>query len=322
MWRALKNEMIRWAFGRPGKIVEERLPSIYEETQWQPERLTNRVRAVLGRLLNDRAYARLRYLNTFGRWPRLAAAVTYNEKILWRMLNDRNPLFPTLIDKHTARGVVAERGGARLLKQLYAVVDDPADLPYEQLPARFAFKPNHGSGWLLLVKDKTYWSRPQLEALSHKWLKQNYYHRAREWAYGCIRPRLLVEELLERDGDVGQDYKFYCFDGQPRVVHVDCDRFSARPTTNFYALPWQPLQVQDVFARGPARAAPPQLEDMLAHAAALSAGLDFVRVDLTLFEGRIVFGEFTLYPLAGVGRFNPDSFDEVLGQFWRLPQAL
>ncbi len=307
----------------PGEVAKENgLPITYEEAQWKPDHLTNRVRAGLGRLLNDRAYACLRYLNTFGRWPRLAAPVTYNEKILWRMLNDRNPFFPTLTDKYTARGVVAERGCAQLLKQVYAVAEDPADLPFEQLPARFAFKPNHGSGWLLLVKENSHWSRPQLEALGRRWLKQNYYHRTREWAYGCIRPRLLVEELLERDGDVGQDYKFYCFDGQPRVVHVDCDRFSARPTTNFYALPWQPLAVQDVYARGPEAAAPPQLDEMLAAVSALSAGLDFIRVDLTLFEGRIVFGEFTLYPLAGVGRFTPESFDAFLGGFWRLPQAV
>jgi hypothetical protein len=59
---------------------------------------------------------------------------------------------------------------------------------------------------------------------------------------------------------------------------------------------------------------------MLRHATELSAGFDFIRVDLFATERGIWFGEFTPYPGAGLSPFEPPEFDAELGSRWRLPR--
>lgn len=64
---------------------------------------------------------------------------------------------------------------------------------------------------------------------------------------------------------------------------------------------------------------PHNIELMFSLADRLGSGLDFVRVDMYNVGGRIVFGEFTNYPGAGLERFDPPEFDEILGRMWRVP---
>ena len=66
---------------------------------------------------------------------------------------------------------------------------------------------------------------------------------------------------------------------------------------------------------------PPQYEEMLEYATILSKGFPFVRVDLLYVNNRIYFGEMTFYPWAGLCKFNPDSFDYLLGSYLKLPAA-
>jgi hypothetical protein len=58
---------------------------------------------------------------------------------------------------------------------------------------------------------------------------------------------------------------------------------------------------------------------MLATAAKLGSGFDFIRVDLYNILGEVYFGEFTPYPGSGLCRFVPASFDTELGARWTLP---
>jgi len=50
---------------------------------------------------------------------------------------------------------------------------------------------------------------------------------------------------------------------------------------------------------------------------------DFVRIDLFNPEGEeIVFGEMTLAPGAGQGRFEPTRYDFELGSHWKIEQSV
>ena len=37
---------------------------------------------------------------------------------------------------------------------MYWVTKDPANIPFDELPQKFVVRPNHGSGWIVLVGDK------------------------------------------------------------------------------------------------------------------------------------------------------------------------
>ena len=64
---------------------------------------------------------------------------------------------------------------------------------------------------------------------------------------------------------------------------------------------------------------PAQLQTMIEYAETLSDGIDFVRVDLYDVARKIYFGELTNIPESALGKFMPQSWDGVFGDFWELP---
>ena len=126
---------------------------------------------------------------------------------------------------------------------------------------------------------------------------------------------LMIEELL-RDGypDGPLDYRFYCFDGKPKLVQVDDHPHSIN---TFYDLGWKKV---DLAYRPTFRPfeieRPSNFGEMCDVAAALSEGFSFVRVDLYNCAGRVVFGELTFTPASGVLRFKPQNWDMALGAMW------
>lgn len=64
---------------------------------------------------------------------------------------------------------------------------------------------------------------------------------------------------------------------------------------------------------------PCNLDEMIVLAEKLAVGIPFLRVDLYNVSGRIYFGELTLYPAGGFGRYTPDEWDDTLGKMLKLP---
>ena len=61
---------------------------------------------------------------------------------------------------------------------------------------------------------------------------------------------------------------------------------------------------------------PKNFEKMLELAEKLSDGFQQVRVDFYNIEGRIYFGEMTLYDSSGLDPFDPDEWDTIVGSWW------
>jgi hypothetical protein len=144
-----------------------------------------------------------------------------NEKIQWRKLYDRNPVYTLCADKYRVREYVRERVGEACLVPLLVVASDPHEVDFSRLPDRFVLKANHGCGWNEFV-----WSRERLDerasvARMDRWLRSNFYRRHREWQYKHIAPLILIEELLtDRHGALPVEYRFFCFDGAPATVRT------------------------------------------------------------------------------------------------------
>ncbi len=65
--------------------------------------------------LNDRTYLTLLFKARVGYWPDLDNPVTYNEKLQWIKLYDRNPFCSTLCDKYLVRSYVKDKIGEEYL---------------------------------------------------------------------------------------------------------------------------------------------------------------------------------------------------------------
>jgi hypothetical protein len=258
---------------------------------------------------------------------------SFNEKICWRKIYDRNRLFPRVSDKLAAREYVREILGteeaARLLIPLIHHTRDPGTLPFSTFPDAFAIKANHGSGMNILVLRRDDLDENRIVDQCQAWLRTSFGRYNHEWAYRKIRPSILVEALVAGPGGgPPTEYKLHMFSGKCHLIQVhECsawyDRYSlARgplPTVTNYSKTWNRSEMAWGHPPGPAQPAPPNLDEMLSIAARLSRPLDYVRVDFYLAASVIRLGELTLYHHSGRSRIRPVEFDFALGDKWTLP---
>ena len=274
----------------------------------------------------------------------------FNEKILYRMAFDRNPLFKILSDKIEVRKFVEDRVGVNLLTPVYTICDSPDQINWEKLPEEFVCKVSHGSGGLIGVyKDveiksalplnlkalswQRYWVNPErfipssAEAMLKKWLRSSYEWTpgcSPEWGYAGLHPRIIVEKLLMgQNSKIAKQIQLYVFDGKVGLIRsAGTNSYGAR-TMNYYSKEWQRLSIQLLGGSRSAQAEnfqpkPVNLAFMISVAEILGKGLDFVRVDLYDLGTDIRFGEMTLYPSAGEGCWMPSNFNFELGAHWKI----
>jgi TupA-like ATPgrasp len=258
------------------------------------------------------------YRTVHGKDLNIEAPKTFTEKLFCRMLSvsqHGDPTLTRLADKFLAREYVRAKVGNDHLVDLLWTGFDPAKIPFDNLPEKCVIKANHGSRMNIFLQGK-YDRRNVIETM-RRWLNTNYYYEDREYHYYDIKPRILIESHLDdgqKDGPL--DYRFWCFNGRPEVIHVNNHRRGINP---FYDLGWQKLSLRYALDRPDVDIPKPEnFESMLAIASKLSFGLDFVRLDLYNVHGRIYFGEFTFFPVAGRLRFVPDHWDLKLGRKWIL----
>lgn len=260
-----------------------------------------------------------RYARVHGKPLDLKNPQTFTEKLFYRMISwnrGHDPIFTKLSDKYAARAYVSSRVGENHLVNLWWHGNDPSAIPFDALPAEYVVKTNHGCGHVILVEGKA--DRIDIISKLSVWLKSNFYWAHREYQYYHIEPRGMIEEYLRNpDGSGPLNYKFWCFAGMPEVIHVSN---YAHDLNSFFDTQWNLL---DLYYREgvprPAIAKPPNFEQMLSIASRLSAGFDFVRVDLYNIAGKTYFGEMTFTPMAGDLRLRPDSWDSKLGEKWTVP---
>jgi hypothetical protein len=255
----------------------------------------------------------------------LKKPMSYNQKIVWKKLHDRNPQLTVTADKYKVRdhirNILGKEEANKILIPLYSVVRDPEHIPFDLLPDRFVVKPNNGSQMHIAVRGNKNVLKSEIIKKSKEWLTISYGLFHYEWAYRNIEPRIIVEKLLEtKSGRLPNDYKFYCFNGVCRMIRVSYNRFGNNVDSGYYDTQWNQLPIycpgytpsQERFEK------PESLSRMIDIAQKLSHGLDSVRIDLYDVEGEVYFGEFTHYEASGLSKYEPVSFDFDLGKYWEL----
>ncbi|PKM56573.1 MAG: glycosyl transferase, partial [Firmicutes bacterium HGW-Firmicutes-3] len=111
--------------------------------------------------LPDKFYIKLQYYLRTGKILKLNSAQSFNEKLQWLKLYDRNPLYTKLVDKYEVRKYIAEIIGEEYLIPLLGVWDRFEDIDFDKLPNQFVLKCTHDSGGIVICKD---FNRLDLEA--------------------------------------------------------------------------------------------------------------------------------------------------------------
>lgn len=276
---------------------------------------------VLLRSFPRRAFVR-RYKRIFRERPDVENPRTFNEKVLWVLINDKAEDKRGLVDKYAVREFVEDRLGSKgYVPQLFGAVASAEEIDGIDLPDEFVMKPSHLSNAIKFIKGRQGCDRNELKRLARSWLKRNYVREGGGLQYAIDCPRIIFEEFLQVKGGVPDDYKFFCFDGAVQFIQVDRDRFIHHKRGIYDAdLNLFLCQIGTYESLGRINR-PENYEDMVKIAGRLAEGFDFVRVDLYNIEGRIVFGEMTFTPGGGIERFVPHEWDLKFGSYWKLDMS-
>ena len=272
------------------------------------------------------------YRARFGRGLNLNCPITLNEKILWLKFNTywNNPLVKQCADKYLVRNYVREIGCASILNDLIAVYKSPEDIDWEQLPNEFVLKLNVGCGFNCIVPNKKAVRRDFVTNQVNSWLKKapKCYLGYSEMQYKDVNPLILVEKYLGGpNGELPEDYKFYCINGVCEMIMLCKDRQYDGHGAKFffYDRDWNQL-ANGLNDPSITEEKPINLDKAISYAEKLSKAFPFVRVDLYLIKNMIYFGELTFTPAAGMDvdhkliPFNSsEDLDHIYGRILRLP---
>ena len=275
---------------------------------------------------DDKKYIQYLWKNKMNYPLNLDNPKTYNEKLQWLKLYNHKPEYTIMVDKYLAKEYVANKIGKEHIIPTIGVWDNVDDIDFDSLPQQFVLKCTHDSGGLVICKDKANLNIFKAKNKLNKSLNTNFYLLGREWPYKDVRPRIIAEKfMVDESGYELKDYKFLCFDGEPKILYIATDRYNPNKETkfDFYDLEFNHLpfklghpnsrkQIQKPFG----------FDDMLKYARVLSAGIPHVRVDFYEVNKMIYFGELTFYQDCGFVSFDPQEWDYKLGEMIKLPVKL
>lgn len=271
----------------------------------------------------DDLYLKLIYRARTGQNLDLINPKSYNEKIQWLKLYDRNPQYTTMVDKHTVKEYVAGKIGEQYIIPTYGVWDSFDDIDFDALPAQFVLKCTHDSGGLVICQNKENLDKATAKKKIEASLKKNYYLHSREWPYKNVKPRIIAETYME-DAALQElrDYKFFCFDGKAKLLFIATDRQTVGVETkfDFFDMDFHHLDIRNGHPnadRVPEK--PRNFELMRQLAEQLSEGIPQLRVDFYEVNGKVYFGELTFSHWSGMVPFDPPEWDLKLGEWINLP---
>lgn len=275
-------------------------------------------------LIPDKTYLKLKYKHKMGKKLDLENPQTFNEKMQWLKLYDRNPLYTKLVDKYEVREYIKEKIGEEYLIPLLGVYDNFDDIDFAKLPNQFVIKCTHDSGGLVVCRDKQKLDLKKAKVKINKCLKNNFYYYNREWPYKNVKPRIIIEKYMEDTNSKELvDYKFFCFNGQPKFIYVS-EGLENHETAKisfvnmeFEREKFKRTDYKD-FETIPSR--PKNFEEMKEISKILSHDVRFLRVDLYEINGKVYFGELTFTPCAGFLPFEPKEYDKIIGEWIDLEE--
>lgn len=286
--------------------------------------------------LPDTTYLKLLYRFKMGHRLNLRNPKTFTEKLQWLKLYNRKPEYTKMVDKYAVKDYVSGVIGPEYIIPTIGVWNKPEEIDWDSLPNQFVLKTTHGggSGGVVICKDKETFNKEEAIRKLITSMKSDIYKSFREWPYKNVPKRIIAEKYIASESKTVSkdlpDYKFFCFDGEPKYCQVIRDRHTME-TIDFYDMDWNhqdfiglnPVELDGILSvpcNGLLPVPRPEcFEKMKELCRKLAKGIPFLRVDLYDINGSVFFGELTFYPAAGIGTFTPEEWTIKLGDMLTLP---
>ncbi len=248
---------------------------------------------------------------------------SFNQKIQWLKLYNRNPQYTNLVDKYEVKKYIEQKIGQGYTIPTLSVWNSIEDIDFNKLPDSFVLKCTHDSGGVIICQDKSRFNIKKAEAKLKRYLKRNFYITSREWPYKNVKPRIIAEPyMMDASGSELKDYKFMCFNGKVKCLFTCTDRYAQDGLkVTFFDTDWNRLPFERHYPSDPQFIEKPHsFKQMIDLSEKLSKNIPFVRVDFYEIDNKPYFGEMTFYPGSGMEEFTPRKWDDILGDWIELPE--
>src|SRR5690554_4763154 len=290
----------------------------------KPKVLFIKLLQLVSPILPDRIYLKMLFPLYTGYKLDLKNPRTYNQKLQWLKLYYRKPIMTKMVDKYEAKEYISQILGEEYVVKNYGVWNSFDEIDFDALPNQFVLKTTHDQGGVVICKDKHNFDYRQAKKKLNKHLKVKHFYLTREWPYKNVKPRILAEEYLNPNEDASfKDYKFYCFNGVPKVMYVSMGKHSGKMTFDYFDMEFNLLNIErpNIQNSGKQTTKPEQFDLMKELAAKLSVGFPHLRTDFYEVKGRIYVGELTFFQGGGLMPFIPQKWDYTLGDWIDLSKS-
>lgn len=276
-------------------------------------------------LFPDKMYLEMLFRFKLGQKLDLKDPQTFNQRLNWLKLYDRNPLYTTLVDKYAVKEWVAEKIGKEYIIPTLGVWDKPEMIDFSSLPEQFVLKTTHGGGnmGVVICKDKKTFDKKKAIEKLNKSLRRSASSIFREWPYKNVPRRIIAEQYIE-DSTTNSlnDYKFFAFNGEVKALFIATGRQELKePRFDFFDADFNHLDlIQKHPMSGNEIKKPKTFEEMKRLASILSKGIPQVRCDFYEVNGNVYFGEMTFFHHGGLVPFHPEKWDYEWGKWIVLPE--
>jgi hypothetical protein len=274
--------------------------------------------------LSDEDFARWQYKQHTGKYLDLDNPKTYDEKVWYLKLHERDSLQTKCSDKLLVRDYVKECGLGHILNEVYGVYDSFKAIPFDELPDRFFIKCTHTSGANAIYdRNKPFDYAYQKNEFGF-WMKRDYFWGSREWNYKGLVPKIICEEILEdKNGRLPMDYKIMCFGGKAKMLFLniglstETGEHADDAYCNIYDRDFNLLPIKDERENytGNDIVKPANWDEMIEYAEILSKPFRHCRVDLYNVDGKIYFGEITFHHGGGCNGIEPEEWAYRMGDW-------
>lgn len=271
--------------------------------------------------LPDRLYLQIFYFATTGKFINFKNPKGFNEKQQWLKVNNRRQEYSKLVDKLRVRDHINEQLGEGHVFDLLGYWKSFDDIDFDRLPDSFVLKCNHDSGSTTVIRDKSKLTEEDFTRMRNLYtrrLGKDFFYAGREYPYKNLDRYIMAEKLMideENPEKSIEDYKFFCFNGEPKVMFVATDR-STDCRFDFFDMDFNHLDLINIHPNADKPIKKPEMfEEMKEIAAKLSKDIPFVRIDLYQLNGKIYFGEYTFFHGGGFQLCHPAKWERQLGDW-------
>ena len=258
------------------------------------------------------------YKRVMGCKPDLVNPDSYYEKIQYRKLFGNHEFYALLADKYKVREFVAKRAGEKYLIPLLGVYDRLSPEVLAELPAPFIIKCNHGCKWNRVVQDKKLLDVQETVRYFNKQCRQKYSRVSNERHYDFIEPKIVIEKLLDDHGEQPWDYGLFSYNGRNGFDFAITIASPDLSSMAHFDRHWNVWETNFTDEQMKKYAKPENFDEMVEVARLLSAGMDFVRVDLYNINGAVYFGEMTCTPRSGLWSIHNELRERMRSEMWEL----